>query len=103
MHRRPETKIVRPLRGGQITIPAAFRRQLGISDTTLLQVSVSEGELRIRPVSLETKNEDTAWLQQLYDLFAPVREEAAKRYTSEQIDGFIDEAVTAVRRSKQHG
>ena len=97
------TRIVRPLRGGQITIPAEFRRRLRMQEDTLLQLTLSEGELRIRPVRVEPKQADSAWLRQLYDLFAPVREEAAKRYTDDEINGFIDDAVKAVRRQKQHG
>ena len=35
--KRPMTRIVRPLRGGQITIPAEFRRELGITEESVLQ------------------------------------------------------------------
>ena len=39
------------------------------------------------------------WLDELYGLFAPVREEA-KAYSEDEIDTAIDEAVRAVRRSR---
>ena len=44
------SEIVKPLPKGQITIPAAFRRQLGIDANTLLDVSVKEGELVVKPL-----------------------------------------------------
>ena len=44
------TKIVRPLRSGQITIPAEMRRRLGITEQTLMQLTLEGSELRIRPV-----------------------------------------------------
>lgn len=44
------SKIVRSLRGGQVTIPAAFRRELGIGDDTMLRMTLADGELRIKPV-----------------------------------------------------
>jgi hypothetical protein len=37
------------------------------------------------------------WLKDLYDLFAPVREEAC-RYDEAEIDQAIDAAVAAARR-----
>ena len=38
------------------------------------------------------------WLKELYDLFAPVRQEAAS-YSEDEVNTAIDEAVQAVRRS----
>ena len=38
-------------------------------------------------------------MKELYDLFAPVREEA-QRFSSEEIDATIDEAVKAVRERR---
>jgi AbrB family looped-hinge helix DNA binding protein len=96
----PTTKIVRPLRGGQITIPAAFRRQLGIGDDSLLQVTLDRDELRIKPVRVTEQG--SPWFRELYELFAPVRQEAIEKgYTDEQINAWIDEAVEAVRRERR--
>ena len=87
---------MRPLRNGQITIPAAFRKQLGITEATVLQVTVDGGELRIKPVRVAEAAPGSPWLKELYDLFAPVRQEAA-RYSEEEINAVIDQAVAAVR------
>lgn len=90
------TKIVRPLRSGQVTIPAEFRKQLGITEHSFLQLTLAEGELRLRPVRVQEAQPSSAWLEDLYRRFAPVREEA--RQSSEQeIDEAIAAAVRAVR------
>lgn len=93
------TKVVRPLRGGQITIPAEFRSKLAIDERTLLQIALVGQELRIRPVRVADATSGSAWARELYDLFAPVRKEAA-RHSEKEIDADIDRAVAAVRRKR---
>jgi len=90
------TKIVRSLRNGQITLPAEFRRELGIESDTLLRVTLGHGELRITPVRTSGQSPHSGWLRELYEQFAPVRQEA-ERYSEAEINAAIDEAVTAVR------
>lgn len=92
----PMTRIVRQLRSGQITIPAEFRKQLGIDEDSFLQLTLAEGELRMRPVTIKTGQVGSPWLRELYERFAQVRDEATK-FSGEEIDTAIDEAVTAVR------
>ena len=95
--RKPMTRLVRPLRGGQITIPAEFRRQLGITEQTLLQLTLEAGELHITPVRL-TKAAGSPWLKALYEAFAPARHEVRdKGYSEQEVDAAIDQALTAVR------
>jgi AbrB family looped-hinge helix DNA binding protein len=89
-------RIVRPLRGGQITIPAEFRAKLGIDRETLLQVTLSEGELRIRPVTVTEGVGDSAWVKELYDLFGPVRDDM-EQYSEEEIDADIEKSLDEVR------
>ena len=91
------TKIVKSLRSGQITIPAAFREKLGIDADTLLQIRLTEGELRIKPVKAVDTARGFPWLKELYDYFAPARKEAAK-YTEEEINADIDRAIKEVRQ-----
>ena len=96
--REPMTRIVRPLRSGQITIPADFRKQLGITEDSVLQMILGEGELRIRPMRVTETAAGSPWMRELYELFAPVRDEAASMREEE-----IDEAVTrAVAASRKH-
>ncbi len=91
--------LIRPSKGGRITIPIEVREQLGIGDDTILAVSVSGDELRIKPIRDEPRRGRSDWLKDLYDLFAPAREEA-RAYTEDEINAAIDEAVAASRRSR---
>jgi AbrB family looped-hinge helix DNA binding protein len=94
------THLVRQLRGGQITIPADIRRELGLEENGLLQVTAEEGKLRIRPVRV-TQRQGSPWVRELYELFAPVRADLQHRSEAE-INALIDQAVQAVRREAQH-
>ena len=97
-----QTKIVRALRGGQITIPAMFRKALGIEEETLLRVTLCDGELTIAPVRIAGSDEGSQWLHELYEYFAPVREEILRRGISEEeVNADIDAAIAAVR-AEQH-
>jgi bifunctional DNA-binding transcriptional regulator/antitoxin component of YhaV-PrlF toxin-antitoxin module len=92
------TKIVRPLRGGQVTIPAAFRRELGIGDDTMLRMTLVDGELRIKPVQLTEMSKGSPGLRALYEYLAPVREEILRRGISqEELFADIDAAIAEVR------
>lgn len=92
------TQLVKSLRSGQITIPALFRQKLGIDGDTFLQIRLVEGELRIKPVRITPKAEETAWFRKLYDQFGEVRKEA-QAISEKQIDQAINKAVKAVRKS----
>ena len=96
------TRIVRPLRSGQITIPAEFREKMGIGEDTLLQLVLEGQELHIRPVQVVETAHGSAWARELYDLFAPVRQETAD-VTEEEVDADIDRAVKAARRKRVQG
>jgi len=94
----PTVRLVRPLRGGQITIPVEFRKRLGITESTMLQVRLDDGELHIRPVQLSETAEGSPWLQELYAYFAPVRQEIIDRGISEdEVNADIDAAIQEVR------
>jgi bifunctional DNA-binding transcriptional regulator/antitoxin component of YhaV-PrlF toxin-antitoxin module len=96
------TKLVRPLRGGQITIPAAFRKELGIGDDTMLRMTLAEGELRIKPVQIVDPGVGSPGLRALYDYFAPVREDILRRGISEEeVNADIDAAVAEVRAERR--
>ena len=92
------TRLVRPLRRGQVTIPAEFRRRLGITDDSLLQLTLEDHELRIRALRPEGAAKGSPWLKELEALLAPVHAEAAQ-YSDEEINATIDAAIAAVRES----
>ena len=93
------SKIIKPLRGGQITIPFEFRQKLGIKEDTLIRVTLEGDELHLRKVELKEVTKGSPWLKDLYHLFAPVREDLAT-YGEEEVDAAIDEAVKKVRRQR---
>lgn len=92
-------RIVRALRGGQITIPVEFRERLGITPDTPLEVAIEGDGLRIRPLAGARTARGSPWLRELYDFFAPVRDEAAA-YSDEEINAAIDRAVKASRAKR---
>jgi bifunctional DNA-binding transcriptional regulator/antitoxin component of YhaV-PrlF toxin-antitoxin module len=96
------TKIVRPLRGGQVTIPAAFRKELGIDGETMLRMTLVDGELRIKPVQMTDAPKGSPWLRELYEYFAPVREDILRRGISEEeVNADIDAAIAEVRAEQR--
>ncbi len=99
---KQRTKLVRPLRNGQITIPVEFRERLAIDEHTLLQVALVGDELRIRPVKVVGAGTGSEWARELYDLFAPVRKETSK-HSEKEVDADIDKAIGAVRRKRVQG
>jgi AbrB family looped-hinge helix DNA binding protein len=96
------SKIVRPLRGGQITIPVEFRRELGIDEESLLRVTLENGELHIKPVQVVAERKGSAWFRELYELYAPTRQDIVDRGISEEeVNADIDAAIAEVRAEKQ--
>jgi bifunctional DNA-binding transcriptional regulator/antitoxin component of YhaV-PrlF toxin-antitoxin module len=94
-------KLVRARRKGQVTIPDEFRNELGIEENSL-RVSVAVGELRIKPVEVRDATKGAPWLRELYEYFAPVRQEILEKgYTEEEVNDAIDEAVRAVRAEQR--
>ncbi len=94
--------IVRPLRGGKVAIPEVFRKELGIEDETMLRMTIIDGELRIVPVGSDDESQGSPWLRELYEYFAPVREEILRRGISEEeINADIDAAIAAVRAERR--
>ncbi|HUG13524.1 MAG TPA: AbrB/MazE/SpoVT family DNA-binding domain-containing protein, partial [Thermomicrobiales bacterium] len=99
MEQTDQVRLVRPLRRGQITIPVEFRRHLGITEDSVLQMTMSDGALHIKPVQVVDANRGSQWFRELWELFAPMRDEAdAKGYTDDEINAWIDEALAEVRR-----
>ena len=97
-----QSKLVRSLRGGQITIPAEFRKLLGIDEDTMLRVTLAEGELRIAPVRIDERSEGSPGLRALYEYFAPVREEIlARGISQEELYADIDAAIEEVRAEER--
>ena len=48
LRERPWTRLVSQSRHGRVTIPIEFRRTLGIGEGETLEMSLEQGELRLR-------------------------------------------------------
>ena len=90
------TRLVRPLRNGQITIPIEFRKALQLEAGVMLQMTLSGDELRIRPVKLAHIDTGTAWLHKLYEMYAPVRYQT-QSHTEAEIDATVTALLTHIR------
>lgn len=98
----PMTKIVRPFSCGRVTIPVVFRKELGINQETPLQMTLVDGELRIKPIQVAETTEGSPWLRELYEAFAPVREEIlARGISEEEVNADIDAAIAEVRAERR--
>jgi hypothetical protein len=98
------TSAVRFLLGDEIDIPEVFREELGIDDSTLLVLTTVDGELRIRPFHFNRNPSEkgSPGLRELYEYFAPVREEiVASGITQEDLFADIDAAIEEVRAERR--
>jgi AbrB family looped-hinge helix DNA binding protein len=87
--------VVRALRRGQVTIPARFRNQLGIDDDSILELTLAEDRIEIRPLVAKPAA-GSGWVRELYERFAPIRA-GAEELPEDEIDHAIDDAVNEVR------
>lgn len=98
---KPRKILVKTQPGGQITIPSHFRQALGIEDEKLLLLTLEDGALRVTLADAE-ENRGSLWLRELYDYFAPVREEIlASGITEEELNADIDAAIAEVRAEQR--
>lgn len=47
--------IIKPLAKGQVTIPASFRKELGVKENTLFQAELKEDGVFLKPINLDWK------------------------------------------------
>ena len=98
---RPTRKFVRVQEKGQITLPADMRRNLGLKKGDLVSVTATADGVLIKPVTVQ-EQKGSPWVRELYEYFAPVRQEAIEKgYTEDEINAAIDEAVADVRSRRQ--
>ena len=69
---RLQVCVVRLPSRGQVTIPAEFRRQLGLDEGDLLQITLREGKMEIEPVVTDM-------------------DKVLRDYTEEEIRQFLEE------------
>lgn len=64
---------------------------------TELRMTLTNDELRVRPVASPEPANGSPWLRELFEYFAPVREEILRRGISEELNADIDAAIAEVR------
>jgi hypothetical protein len=77
---------------------------LGIEDATRLFLLAVDGQLHIIPVrsDQDAAEKGSPWLRELYEYYAPVREEILRRGISEEeVNADIDAAIAAVRAERR--
>lgn len=95
--KQPQHHLVRVQEKGQITLPASMRKRLGLKKGDLVAVTPTDGGVLIKPVEVKEQT-GSPWLRELYEYFAPVREEIrALGLTEEEVNAEIDAAVREVR------
>ncbi len=97
----PEPAYIRVLPDGAVTLPPEVVRAAGFAEGDTIAVSLESGGLRLDPAG----RSDTALRKQplldLYNYFAPVREEVQESGISEdELNELIDEAIAASRRER---
>jgi hypothetical protein len=58
---------------------------------------VVQDEQRIKLVDTQAEAQSASWLRDAYELFEPIREELAEKYSEDEINTAIDQALRAVR------
>lgn len=94
---QPQPRLVRVQEKGQVTLPAAMRKRLGLKKGDLVAVTPTDGGMLIKPVEVK-EQQGSPWLRELYEYFAPVRAEIlARGLSEEEVNADIDAAVREVR------
>lgn len=95
------TVTVLPGPGGSIAIPEEFAAELGIAHGTPVRITRTGNALVIERVPDEELAQGSPWLLDLYEYFAPVREEIiAAGYSEDEVNADIDAAIRAVRAQR---
>ncbi|MDQ6604653.1 MAG: AbrB/MazE/SpoVT family DNA-binding domain-containing protein [Chloroflexota bacterium] len=97
LSKQSKQRLVRVQEKGQVTLPAEMRRSLGLKKGDLVAVTSTDGGVLIKLVEIK-EQQGSPWLKELYDYFAPVREEIrARGLSEEEVNADIDAAVREVR------
>ena len=97
LSKQSKQRLVRVQEKGQVTLPAEMRKSLGLKKGDLVAVTSTDGGVLIKPVEIK-EQQGSPWLKELYDYFAPVREEIrARGLSEEEVNADIDAAVREVR------
>ena len=91
-------RVVERLRDGQITLPEDVRREIGVGTDGDLLLTVVGGRLIVEAFD-QIADTARAWLEELYDMFAPVRA-SLEQFDEQEINAAIDEVLADVRAGR---
>ncbi len=89
--------VVKVLRGGQVTLPAALRKDVNLEEGDLLEAEIHDGVITLKPVMTLTSQEAK---RRIKAIFAKSRG-AGQSLSDAEVQSLIDEAITQVRREKR--
>lgn len=89
--------LVRVLRGGQVTLPAALRRKLKLAEGDYLEAEVIESGLLLKRVS--DVERERAWDELMQIIDEPKRRDATTM-TPEEEEDWIAEEIKAARMAE---
>lgn len=97
----PEPAHIRVLPDSTVTLPADVVHAAGFAEGETIAVSLESGGLRLDPAGRSATALRKQPLRDLYEYFAPVREEVRESGISEvELNELIDEAIAASRRER---
>ncbi len=97
----PEPAHIRVLPDGSVTLPPDVVHAAGFAEGDTIAVSLESGGLRLDPAGRSATALCKQPLRDLYNHFAPVREEVlASGISEDELNDLIDEAIAASRRER---
>jgi AbrB family looped-hinge helix DNA binding protein len=84
-------RVLRRLQGGQVCLPAEFRRRLGIAEEGLLLLTLKEDKIELTPVDRKSVA-DMGWTRERHAMFKLAGQEAHEMDEA-QINALINEAL----------
>jgi hypothetical protein len=93
---------IRP--GGQITLPEAMREQLGMSDGSLVRLSIERGSLRLSLDQVGQDGEESDWFDAISRAYAPIRAQIlARGLAPDETNECIDAAEAEAQGESSNG
>ena len=89
------------LRNGQISLPAKFRRELGLKKGDIISAEIQDGQIILTPIAIkENKSKKRAEAKEKFFEMVDELRERTKDVPLEEIQSAIDEATVAARQEE---
>ena len=91
--------ILQILRNWQITLPAEFRRDLGLKKGEIMKAEIQAGQIILTPVSLTEAEKRALAKKKFFETVDKLREQT-KDVPLEEIQAVVDEAIAAAKQEE---